>query len=130
MNVSRIQNTDLIVGWVKNSLARFGFNVLYFAKVESDQDDIYGIHSGVVVESEAQEIRVLMPKIMWSVADEEFVSSFESSELFTAETVQNGDVIQIERADGSTYRFKIVEPTVIGFETRSVTKFKVTPLGD
>jgi hypothetical protein len=132
VNVQRIQNSELIVGWIRNELARFGFNVKYYPKIQTEEDEVYGIYSGVnlVDEVNSSNIRVLMPRQLWAVVDDTFVSGFESVNLFTSNTIQNGDVIEIIRTDNTVFRFKIVEVESIGFEKKVVTRFHVTPLGD
>ncbi len=131
MEIKKIQNTEVITGWIRNQLARFGFFVNLYHHIEVDEDEVYGIYSGESnLESAPTEIKVIAPRILWTVTDEQFLSSFESSSIYTEASIQNGDVIELIREDNKTFRYKVVQIEAIGFEAIAITRFNITPLGD
>lgn len=143
MEFFQIEKSPIIVGWLKNMIARFGVTVSLYAEQKETFDNtinpsytdtvnqVYGIYAGTVRTSPPIMIQVLFPPSNFSVSDALFESSIlDTVDLYTLDLVQNGDIIEIPRDDDHILRYKLCQCETIGQEANIVTRFKITSLAE
>lgn len=92
-------------------------------------NSVYGIYAGAQRLDPPIMIKVLFPPSNFSVSDALFESSIlDTVDLYTLDSVQNGDIMEVPRDDDHILRYKLCQCETIGQEANLVTRFKITAL--
>jgi hypothetical protein len=143
MEFYQIEKSPVIIGWVRNMITRFGIYVTLYAESKEQFtttidplatdtiNSVYGVYAGTQKLSPPTMIKVLFPPSNFSVSDAFFESSIlDTVNLYTLDSVQNGDIMEVPRDDDHILRYKLVQCETIGQEANLITRFRITALAE
>jgi len=143
MDFQTIQKAPVIVGWLSNQITRWGISVTLYAENKTEfittvdpqstdtYNDVYGTYAGVQAEVTGTTITVLFPPGFFHASDGVFESfPLDTHYLYTLDSIQNGDIIEVIRSDSKVLRYKAVEVQTVGMESVIITRFQITILSE
>jgi hypothetical protein len=109
----------------------YGIDCFHLRKVNTVEDDAYGIHSGTLNTEVIGPIKILFSTSQWRV-----VTNYDAGYiddigwLYTTAIVQDGDNIKIIRSDQKEIILKLLGTESIGLTTQLIYRFRITNVGD
>lgn len=149
-------SAKVLANQINIALKMTGLTALHYKRIPVTEDSVYGMYSGGlnispdsiysafdVLDKEppsavktsdtpSQEIAVLITSYQWRVISQSAGYLEDPGHIYSSspDLLEYNDLISVVRADGTSFRFRVVNPEVIGRTTNILTRFRIAAVGD